>query len=58
MCGDSSRAGHYFATYFDNSHVIKLHFEHPHCVQQNAYCALLMIAERLEHDSVIEAGVS
>ena len=38
MCRDPPRAGHYFATYFDNSHVIKLHFEHLHCVQQATFC--------------------
>ena len=37
MCGDP-RAGHYFATYFDNSHVIKLHFEHLHCDEQVRFC--------------------
>jgi hypothetical protein len=37
MCGDP-RAGHYFATYFDNSHVIKLHFEHLHCDEQVKFC--------------------
>jgi hypothetical protein len=31
MCRNSPRAGHYFATYFGNSHFIKLHFEHLHC---------------------------
>ena len=37
MCGDP-RAGHYFATYFDSSHVIKLHFEHLHCDGQARFC--------------------
>jgi len=31
MCGNAARASHYFATYFDNSRLIKLHFEHLHC---------------------------
>lgn len=31
MCGDRPRAGQYFATYFDNSRLMKLHFEHLHC---------------------------
>jgi len=37
MCGDP-HAGHYFATYFDNSQVIKLHFEHLHCDEQVRFC--------------------
>jgi len=31
MCSQSPRAEHYFATYFQNSRLIKLHFEHFHC---------------------------
>ena len=38
MCRDPPRAGHYFATYFDNSHLMKLHFEHLHCDGQAAFC--------------------
>jgi hypothetical protein len=38
MCSDSPRAAHYFATYFDNSHLIKLHFEHLRCDQQAIFC--------------------
>jgi len=38
MCRDSPRAGHYFATYIDHSHVMKLHFEHLHCGGQAAFC--------------------
>jgi hypothetical protein len=38
MCGNPPRAGHYFATYFDHAHVIKLHFEHLHCDQQLPFC--------------------
>ena len=37
MCADP-RAGHYFATYFDNSHLITLHFENLHCDDQAAFC--------------------
>jgi hypothetical protein len=37
MC-DDPRAGHYFATYFDNSHLIKLHFEHLHCDARAPFC--------------------
>ena len=33
MCGNAARAAHYFATFFDNSRVIKLHFEHLHCLR-------------------------
>jgi hypothetical protein len=38
MCGNPPRAGHYFATYFDHAHVIKLHFEHLHCEQGLPFC--------------------
>jgi hypothetical protein len=38
MCRDSPRAGHYFATYFDNSLLMKLHFEHLHCDGPAAFC--------------------
>lgn len=38
MCGDPPRAGHYFATYFDNSRLMKLHFEHFHCDGQATFC--------------------
>ena len=34
----NSRAGHYFATYFDNSHLIKLHFEYLHCDERVTFC--------------------
>ena len=37
MCADP-RAGHYFATYCDNSHLLKLHFEHLHCDEQTTFC--------------------
>jgi hypothetical protein len=38
MCGNAARAAHYFATYFDNSRLIKLHFEHLHCDEQAKFC--------------------
>jgi hypothetical protein len=38
MCRDPPRAGHYFATYFDNSRLMKLHFEHLHCDGQPIFC--------------------
>jgi hypothetical protein len=37
MCADP-RAGHYFATYLDNSHLIKLHFEYLHCDERVTFC--------------------
>src|SRR6266849_3920274 len=37
MCG-GPRAGHYFATYFDHSRLIKLHFEHLHCDARVTFC--------------------
>ena len=37
MCGDPPRAGHYFATYFDHSRLMKLHFEDLHC-DRRAFC--------------------
>ena len=38
MCRHPPSAGHYFATYFDNSHLIKLHFELLHCDQHATFC--------------------
>ena len=35
ICADP-RAGDYFATYFDNSHLIKLHFEHLQCDREGS----------------------
>ena len=35
LCGPSSRAAHYFATYSENSRFLNLHFEHSHCQLQN-----------------------
>lgn len=37
MCADP-RAGDYFATYLDNSHMIKLHFEHLQCAREGVFC--------------------
>jgi hypothetical protein len=37
MCADP-RAGDYFATYLDNSHLIELHFEHLQCDRKGAFC--------------------
>ena len=39
MCRDHQpRAGHYFATYLNNSRLMKLHFEHLHCDRQATFC--------------------
>jgi hypothetical protein len=38
LCRDPVRAGHYFATYFDNSRLMKLHFEHLLCDGQARFC--------------------
>ncbi|WP_426407384.1 hypothetical protein [Bradyrhizobium ganzhouense] len=38
MCGNSARAAHYFATYLDNSRIIRLHFEHLHCGETGRFC--------------------
>ena len=38
MCGSQPRAAHYFATYFDNSRVIKLHFEKFLCDRKEPFC--------------------
>ncbi len=38
MCGSAPRAGHYFATYFDNARMIRLHFEHLNCSEQARFC--------------------
>jgi hypothetical protein len=38
MCGNAALAAHYFATYFDNSRLIKLHFEYLHCREQAQFC--------------------
>ena len=34
LCGPSSRAAHYFATYSDKSRLLNLHFEHSQCPSQ------------------------
>jgi hypothetical protein len=38
VCGASAHAEHYFATFFDNSRLIKLHFEHAHCRNDQPIC--------------------
>jgi hypothetical protein len=38
MCGKPPSAGHYFATYSQNSRQINLHFEKFHCEQGPAFC--------------------
>jgi hypothetical protein len=38
MCGASPHAAHYFATFFDNSRVIKLHYEHLLCGERVSFC--------------------
>ncbi|OAE97504.1 hypothetical protein AYJ54_35320 [Bradyrhizobium centrolobii] len=38
MCGGMPRAAHYFATYLDNSRIIRLHFEHLHCDHGGGFC--------------------
>lgn len=37
MCRDPARADHFFTTYFDNSRLVKLHFEHLHCGGQATF---------------------
>jgi hypothetical protein len=51
MCGDP-HAGHYFATYFDNSRLIKLHFEHLHCDARATFCR----QDSCLHQEYISAG--
>jgi hypothetical protein len=38
VCSQPSRAEHLFATYFQNSRLIKLHFEHFLCGDQGRFC--------------------
>ena len=38
MCGTPPSAGHYFATYSQNSRQINLHFEHFHCESGPHFC--------------------
>jgi hypothetical protein len=38
MCGELPRAGHYFATYFEDSRLMRLHFEHLHCDEGRNFC--------------------
>jgi hypothetical protein len=43
MCEDHPpRAGHYFATYFDNSRLIRLHFELLQCDGRATFCSCLL----------------
>jgi hypothetical protein len=51
MCGDP-RAGHYFATYFDNSHLIRLHFEQLYCDGRKKFCR----GEDCLHNEYISTG--
>jgi hypothetical protein len=37
LCG-SLQAGHYFATYSENSRLLNLHFEHSHCEGGKSLC--------------------
>jgi hypothetical protein len=39
MCKTPPHAAHYFATYLDDSRVIKLHFEHLHCEERREFCS-------------------
>lgn len=39
MCGHQPVAEHYFATYFDHSRLIKLHFEHFRCEGDAPLCS-------------------
>jgi hypothetical protein len=38
MCRGPPRAAHYFATYFDNSRLMRLHFEHLVCDGEARFC--------------------
>jgi hypothetical protein len=38
MCGHMPLTEHYFATYFQNSQLIKLHFEHFRCDGHPSFC--------------------
>jgi hypothetical protein len=51
MCGDP-RAGHYFATYFDNAHLIRLHFEQLYCDGRRKFCR----GEDCLHNEYISTG--
>ena len=52
MCKDPPCAGHYFATYFDNSRLMKLHFEHLHCDGRAAFCR----GESCLHQEYVSTG--
>jgi hypothetical protein len=38
VCISSPHAGHYFATYFENSRLISLHYEHVQCQTRQPLC--------------------
>jgi hypothetical protein len=38
MCGNTTRATRYFATYLDKSQLIRLHFERLECDEQAQFC--------------------
>ena len=38
MCGSPPLASHYFATFLDHARLIRLHFEHLHCIEQAKFC--------------------
>ena len=38
VCISPPHAGHYFATYFENSRLISLHYEHVRCQARSALC--------------------
>jgi hypothetical protein len=38
LCISPPNAGHYFATYFENSRLISLHYEHVHCQTRQPLC--------------------
>jgi hypothetical protein len=38
LCKHPPHAAHYFVTYSEDSHLIKLHFEHLHCEEPTTFC--------------------
>ena len=46
MCGHSPHAARYFATYFDNSRLIKLDFERLRCDEQAAFCREIIVSTK------------
>jgi len=53
MCGNPPRAGHYFATYLDHAHVVRLHFEDLHCEGRRQFCS---DGECLRHEYISTGG--